>query len=453
MARLRSAVACALLLGAAALPPAQASDTDWGDYGDWGDWGDYGDWDGDWGDFGDLFGSDDDEDRDNREDPSGWASEVDIDFEPDEILALNLTRASLSILRRLGFRIQEQRPLRTLRLALYRLQPPRTMTARKALATLRKADPKGYYDTNSIYLLAGSPYVSDRSAAPPREAGAPGAPAPACEGVRCYGQAMIGWQQAGCAVRTRVGMLDTAVDPRHPALAGRSVRLFRAQRGRASAGDTEHGTAVAALLVGAPASGFPGLLPDAELIAADVFGRDKKGRLYTDAASLAKGLDWVAGEKVAVVNLSITGPNGGVLHTAIRRLVKSGVAVVAAAGNLGPGAPAQYPAAYPEVIAVTAVDRQSRVYVKANQGPYVSLAAPGVGIWTAGAGGAGVFREGTSFAAPFATAAVALLRTRQPELPPASLLGHLQHLARDLGAPGNDPIYGWGLLQSQPCGI
>jgi len=448
MARLRNAVACTLLLaGAAITPAAQASDNDWGDYGDYEDWGD----------FGDLFGGDDDEDRDNREDPSDRASDIDIDFEPDEILALNLTRASLSILRRLGFRIQEQRPLRTLRLALYRLRPPRNMTVRKALATLRKADPKGYYDTNSIYLLAGSPYVSDRAAAPAREPSGtprtPGAPAPACEGVRCYGQTMIGWQQAGCAVRTRVGMLDTAVDARHPALAGRSVRLFRAQRGRASAGDTEHGTAVAALLVGAPASGFPGLLPDAELVAADVFGRDKKGRLYTDAASLAKGLDWVAGEKVSVVNLSITGPNGGVLHTAIRRLVKSGVAVVAAAGNLGPAAPAQYPAAYPEVIAVTAVDRQSRVYVKANQGPYVSLAAPGVGIWTAGAGGAGVFREGTSFAAPFATAAVALLRTRQPELAPASLLGHLQRLARDLGAPGNDPIYGWGLLQSQPCGI
>lgn len=461
MAILRRVVALLGLLACAALAPAHAAG--WGDLG--GDW-DGGGWEGgDWGDFGGLLGGDEDteEDRDNREDPAPFASEIDIDFDPDEILALNLTRASLKIAQRLGFRVREGRALRTLRLALYRLQPPRGVPSRQALAQLRRADPKGYYDVNVLYLLAGSPYVSEAGATPaaggepasaaPARPSRPSAPAPVCEGVRCYGQAMIGWQQAGCAVAARVGMLDTAVDAQHPALAGRALRQFRAAPGRATPQDAEHGTAVAALLVGSPGSGFPGLLPEATLVAADVFARDKKGRLYTDAASLARGLDWVAGQNVAVINLSLTGPSGGVLHTAVRRVSKLGIAVVAAAGNQGPQAPPQYPAAYPEVIAVTAVDRHSRVYVKANQGPYVSLSAPGVGIWTAGAGGAGVFREGTSFAAPFATAAVALLRARRPELPPDALLAHLRTLARDLGPPGQDPIYGSGLLQLQGCEI
>jgi len=425
MARNPLAVARALLLGAA-LAATPAAATDYGpDGGDWGDWGD----------FGDIFGEGDDD----HEDPSGYASDIDIDFEPDELIALNLSRTGIAAARRLGFRFLEQRRLRTLGLVLYRLRPPRNVLSRKALALLREADPKGFYDVNPVYRLAGAAEATAADGA--------------CEGVRCYGQQMIGWQQRGCPVRTRVGVLDTAIDPRHPALQRSRVATHRVHPGQALPGDHEHGTAVAALLVGAAASGFPGLLPDAELVAADVFARDRKGRLFTDAASLAKGLDWVAAQKPAVVNLSIVGPDGRVLRAAIQRVQKLGIAVVAAVGNDGPASPAQYPAAYAGVIAVTAVDRQSRVYANANQGAYVRLSAPGVAIWTAGADGAGVFREGTSFAAPFATAAVALLKMRQPELPAEKVLGALKTLARDLGAPGLDPVYGWGLLQSQPCGI
>jgi minor extracellular protease Epr len=389
-------------------------------------------WSGDWGDFSDFFDGDDN-------DPSDFAGDFDTDFEPDELLALNLSRAGVAAARRLGFRFVEQRPLRTLGLVLYRLRPPRHMLARKALALLRDADPKGFYDVNPVYRLAGAAGAS--------------AAADACEGVRCYGQRMIGWQQAGCPVRARIGVLDTAVDRDHPALAGRRVVTHRVQPGAARPAEREHGTAVAALLVGAATSSFPGLLPDAELVAADVFAQDNQGRLFTDAASLAKGLDWVAAQKPSVVNLSIVGPDGRVLHAAVQRMQKLGIAIVAAVGNEGPDAPAQYPAAYAGVIGVTAVDRQSRVYAGANQGAYVRLSAPGVSIWTAGADGAGVFREGTSFAAPFATAAVALLKMRQPDLTAASVLAALKVQARDLGAPGLDPVYGWGLLQSQPCSI
>lgn len=419
MARLFRAVAVAAL----ALAGAAASAQDPGDWGA-GDWGDAGV--ADWMDM--VFPGD-------NQDPSELASEVDEDFEPDEILALNLGRGSAAILKQLGFRIRAGHKLGTLHLVLYRLMPPRGMTGRAALAELRKADPKGYYDRNSIYRLAGA-----------RATGA----AAACQGVRCYAQAMIGWSAAGCALPARLGMLDTAVDVHHAALAGRHVVTQRLSR--AQPADAEHGTAIAALLVGAADSGFPGLLPDAELFAADVFSVDDKGHVYTDAAELARGLDWLAAQHPDAINISITGPDGGVLHTAIRRVTRLGIGVVAAAGNLGPASPPQYPAAYREVIAVTAVDRKEQVYVKASQGPYVSLAAPGVDIWTAGAGDTGVFREGTSFAAPFATAAVAVLKAREPRLPPEAVLGNLRRLARDLGPPGLDSIYGSGLLQAQSCG-
>lgn len=416
MARLFRAVAAAIV--AALLPAAAVAQP--GDWGGFEDAGDFFDW---------AFPTDD---------PADFASDVDEDFEPDEVLALNLGRRSATILRQLGFRIRGGHPLPALQLRLYRLRPPRGMTGRQALAELRKADPAGYYDLNNIYRLAGA------------AAAAPTA-APGCEGVRCYAQTMIGWSAAGCAAPVRLGMLDTAVDAGHAALAGRKVVTQRLARTPPASAD--HGTAVAALLVGAADSAFPGLLPEAELFAVDVFSVDSQGRVYTDAAELARGLDWLAARQPAAINISITGPDGGVLHTAIRRVAQLGIGVVAAAGNLGPQSPPQYPAAYGEVIAVTAVDRKSQVYAKANQGPYVALAAPGVDIWTAGAGGSGVFREGTSFAAPFATAALAVLKAREPALAPAAMLGRLRQLARDLGPPGADSIYGAGLLQAQACGI
>lgn len=420
MARIVRAVALAAAVAAAsAQGPAFAQDE--------------GGWDGGAPfDFDQLFGTGED-----RENPSDYASDVDFEFEPDELVALNLSRAGIAAARSLGFRILEQRRLDTLGFVLYRLRPPRHTLAREALARLRAADPEGFHDVNPVYQLASGP---------------PGAPAPAaCEGVRCYGQALVRWPAGGCPVEARVGLVDSAVDWRHPALVNGRIATHRIQPGEAQLQDGDHGTAVAALLVGSPASGFAGLLPRAELVAADVFARNDRGQLFTDSASLAKGLDWVASRKPAVINLSVAGPDGRVLQAAIQRVQKLGIPVVAAAGNEGPQAPAQFPAAYPGVFAVTAVDRKERIYARANRGPYVRLAAPGVSIWTAGVDGPGLFREGTSFAAPFVTAAVALLKARQPGLDFASLAAALREPARDLGAPGPDPVYGWGLLQAKRC--
>ena len=87
---------------------------------------------------------------------------------------------------------------------------------------------------------------------------------------------------------------------------------------------------------------------------------------------------------------------------------RKGVVFVAAAGNGGPDAPAGYPAAYDEVIAVTAVDRKGGNYDHANRGTYIDVAAPGVQIWTALPDGEEGLLSGTSFAAPFVTAVAAV---------------------------------------------
>jgi Subtilase family len=125
---------------------------------------------------------------------------------------------------------------------------------------------------------------------------------------------------------------------------------------------------------------------------------------------------------------------------------REGVVFIAAAGNQGPVAPPSYPAAYPDVIAVTAVNRKGENYRHANRGSYIDVSAPGVDVLAALPDGRTGYRTGTSFAAPFVTAIVATQQaasmTTQAVWKP-ELLSHLA--VRDLGPPGPDPIYGQGL--------
>jgi subtilisin family serine protease len=124
------------------------------------------------------------------------------------------------------------------------------------------------------------------------------------------------------------------------------------------------------------------------------------------------------------------------------------IVVVAAAGNQGSRAKPLFPAAYPGVIAVTAVDQHKRVYRRAGQGAHIDLAAPGVRIWTAASVKGARPRTGTSFATPFVTAAAAVLRGKAPQLDHAGIHAVLARTALDLGPPGKDEIFGSGLLQA-----
>ena len=392
-----------------ALMPAQAQES--------------GDWDADWDSvFDDPF-----------QDPSESAQQTDPEFETDEVLAINLSAAGEAAALLLRFSVMEKLALNTLGFSVTRLRLPDSFRPLRALQALRAADPEGQYGPNAVYRLAG-----------------PG-PAAACEGLRCYGQSLVGWSP-GCAQRVRLGMLDSAVDLSSPALQGRQLYTTRIASSAATARERVHGTAIAALLVGDPHSGFAGLLPEAKLFAADVFALDRQAQPYTDALKLAQGLNWLAQQKLDALNISIAGPHSAVLQRAIQVLDQRGVSMAAAAGNLGAQAPPQFPAAYPEVLAVTAVDRKLQLYEQANQGSYIRMAAPGVGIWTAGEKGAGVFRDGTSYAAPYVTAALALTGIAQKTPPAAAArIGMLSRTSRDLGESGLDPLFGAGLLQAPRC--
>lgn len=351
-------------------------------------------------------------------------------FVPNEILVTNLSRRALDWARAKGFRFREAGALDNLALTMVRMQPPKDMSLEKALAALQKIDPAGQFERNPVYRMNGAES--------------------ACVGTRCYGQQLVRWPER-CELATRIGMIDGGVDAQHAALATRAVETRRFAPEAPSARERAHATAIAALIAGAPGTGFAGLLPESQLFAADVFSPDAAGAPYTDAARLAAALDWLAGHQPAVVNISLAGPDSRLLASAVARVLQSGTGVVASVGNLGPSAPPLYPAAYAGVLGVTAVDRQRRVYAKANRGAYVALAAPGVAIWTAGPDATGRFRDGTSFATPFVAAAYAVLAARRADLAPPGVASALRQGAQPLGDASTADTFGAGLVQAPAC--
>jgi subtilisin family serine protease len=212
----------------------------------------------------------------------------------------------------------------------------------------------------------------------------------------------------------------------------------------AKPGPDWHGTGVTALLAGDTSSGTPGLIPDANFYVADVFRDEGNGEPASDTMSMLRALDWLDQQGVRVINMSLSGPRDTLLADAVKKLAAKGIVLVAAAGNEGPAAGPSYPAAYDDVIAVTAVGRNLNSYRYANRGSYIDVAAPGVAIWTAMPGSKEGYHSGTSFATPYVTAALAAISRQLPSATPAEVLKRLTY--RDLGEPGPDPVYGQGLI-------
>jgi len=238
----------------------------------------------------------------------------------------------------------------------------------------------------------------------------------------------------------RIGVIDGDPAPAAPPL--QAAALYRHVFGQAGVG-TEHAAAVVCELVCAPAAGFSGLARGAQLWAAPVL-REHDGRVFSDTATVACALDWLSSQRVNLVNLSLGSAPDAVLARVVAAAQRSGVRLVAAAGNAGPNRPLPYPAALPGVIAVAAVDAAAQPYAQGNRGAQVLLTAPGVDLWLPIGGGR--YFTGTSFAAPWVTAWLAQRLSRGQPADEAALCA----AARDLPPPGRDPASGCGLLRWGP---
>src|SRR5262249_49078590 len=127
-----------------------------------------------------------------------------------------------------------------------------------------------------------------------------------------------------------------------------------------------------------------------------------------------RGLDWAAGQGARVVNMSFAGPQDPALAEALAKARTKGIVLVAAAGNAGPKSPPLFPAADPNVIAVTATDVDDKLFAQANRGDYITIAAPGVEILVAAPEDNITFTSGTSVAAAHVSGLAALLIEAKP---------------------------------------
>jgi hypothetical protein len=352
--------------------------------------------------------------------------DTDPDGEPvvrNEILGLSPADAALDQARSLGFSIDREQTIGAMNIRLVVFRAPQGMSTNKALRALRRADPGGSYDYNHIYsgggaLSRGGPAggATGRDALP----SAPPAAGPA-------------------QLRVRIGLMDTGVDATHPVFRESVVHAWGCD---SHAIPAAHGTAVASLLIGR-SDVFHGVRPDAELYAADVYcGRPTGGAV--DALVAAFG--WFVQERVPVINVSLVGPKNAMLETVIGGLIAGGYIIVAAVGNDGPAAPPLYPASYPHVVGVTAVDSHRRVLIEAARGPQVMFAAPGADLAAAGSEHAYADVRGTSFAAPIVAALLASGLAAPNSADASAAIDALAKNAVDLGPPGRDLTYGFGLV-------
>jgi len=360
-----------------------------------------------------------------------------------EILGVRLNSKAVQALQGMGFSVPPQ-PKTAFDVLL--LTTPPGMDADQAQAMLRQAMPKEKFETNKLYRN-----YQTRSSAGNAHSVTSASAQLTCTGSRCASRELIKWSPENithCSTGVAVGVLDTGLDVAHPAF-NRPVTNSFIPEGRKPA-PSWHGTAVYALLAGNTRSGTPGLIPNATVYHGTVFYADATGEVATDTHTLLNALDWMDRAGVKVVNMSFAGPRDQLMEEAIAKLSAKGMIFVAAVGNEGPTAEPAYPAAYRQVIAVTAIKADRRVYPFANRGRHIDLAAPGVDVWTAVPGAREGFYTGTSFAAPFATALVATLYRENPTPLKEKLLARLEY--DDLGLPGRDSTYGRGLaLAPRSC--
>ena len=239
-----------------------------------------------------------------------------------------------------------------------------------------------------------------------------------------------------------VAIIDTGIEMTHPDLQGKVTKGYDFVNDKESAEDDNgHGTHVAGIVTATRNNaGTVGVSHGTWVMPVKVLNSTGSGYI----SDVAKGIYWATDNGAEVINLSLGAPvDTDVLRKAVNYAASKGVLMVAAAGNEY-GAPCQYPAAYSNVICVVATDSSNRLASFSNVGG--ELAAPGVSNYSTFLGGTYRYLSGTSMAAPHVAGSLALLRGLCTDCTSSDLIETLRDTAIDLGAEGQDIIFGYGLV-------
>ncbi len=239
-----------------------------------------------------------------------------------------------------------------------------------------------------------------------------------------------------------VAVIDSEIDSRHPDLAGAFVERFDAV-GRPDKPHV-HGTGMAGAI--AAHRQLMGIAPGAKILAIHAFSPDAGESPQATTQHILAGLEWAISKGARVINMSFAGPYDPMLQLAMKSAHEKGVVLIAAAGNLGPKSPPLYPAADPNVIAVTAVDQNDHLFAGANQGPHIAVAAPGVNVLEPAPDSGYQITTGTSVAAAHVSGVAALMLERNRSLDPGTVHEILTSSAKPLAQGGRNDQYGWGLV-------
>ncbi len=297
---------------------------------------------------------------------------------------------------------------------------------------------------------------------------APSAAAAACTvtaggaepGTQPWAQTRLGFQRVWSVTEGAgqlVAVIDSGVDRKQPQMAGlHAVTGINVIPGFNPTDTTDcigHGTGVTGIIAAPQTAGvqFVGVAPLATIL--PIKQTNTENDNTGNAAGIAAGINAAisAGARIINISVTVTTPTDD-LRAAVARAAASNVVIVAAAGNDGQGNNfAAYPAAFASdfdnVLAVSATDQSDSVGSFSESGKYVNIAAPGVNVETPAPISGYVFNaSGTSFATPFVTGTVALVRAAHPNLTAAQVCSRIERTADAPPASVPDSKFGFGIV-------
>lgn len=246
-----------------------------------------------------------------------------------------------------------------------------------------------------------------------------------------------------------IAIVDSGADYAHPDLAAQLLPGYDFVNGDSSPSDDNgHGTHVAgvAAAITNNGEGVAGTCWSCRLLPLKAFDQQGIG----SSSAIAPAIIYAADQGAKVINMSFSGPDSRTVKSAIDYAFNKGLVLVGAAGNSGGSV--EYPAAYSNVLAVSALDADNIIAAWSNRGPEIDLAAPGTGVVSTSlfvarsCGCKYAFMSGTSVAAPFVSGSAALVAAQAPTLSPSAAMDILKKGTDDLGSPGTDPLYGAGMV-------
>ncbi|VXC59648.1 Type VII secretion-associated serine protease mycosin [Arthrobacter sp. 9AX] len=275
----------------------------------------------------------------------------------------------------------------------------------------------------------------------------------------------------------KVAVIDSGVDAKHPDLKGAVVGGYDASGSGQPDGQkivgskTEHGTLVATMLAGrghqpadataspSPGPGLPpdgivGVAPEAQILSVSTWLGSTNPSGKSDQDQIPEAVRWAVDNGAKVINISLgsTTPQWPQSwDAAFLYAEQKDVVIVAAAGNrVGGNIQVGAPATIPGVLTVAGLDRKGTASVDASsQGISIGVAAPAENLLGGIPGGSYAEWQGTSGSTPIVAGVAALIRSKWPDMNAKQVINRIVSTAKDAGAPGKDPLYGFGVLNAE----